>query len=389
MFLNQIFEGLNKGTESTVTFVIDGERSYEHVMQKFGNYIDWAGDYMTAPRSIFNQIEEIVYSTGGEVEEVTGHELPESWKDTATLLGAPVVAGALAVGAQHFDDQKPHVRVGGQNAMVVQYDSSRIPGNAMVLKGADGKMYRVWQQSGKGMSKMTLAAPAEVKEGILDRFKKKAPEPEMADPGNYPRGRADIDQWMTDTVEYYKVKHPESLFKLFCPSYKDYLPVRVRVGTSEQIMAQHMGTYKQLRDANPEAKKLARQRYTEYEKYPSGPSDDYTNKVAEGADERKHNALWAQITDYEKRQAKAERYGRDTQAQHFKQMADQLRAKLPTSDNPINELSNEKLAQYKTTAAADASASDKRGEYDRGNKRFSGIVKATNKQFANDAKKHR
>jgi hypothetical protein len=90
--------------------------------------------------------------------------------DTAKLLGIPVVAGALAVGAQHYDDQQPHVQVGGQNAKIVQYGSSRIPSNAMVLKGADGKMYRVWQQSGKGMNKMTLAAPAEqVKEGTVDR----------------------------------------------------------------------------------------------------------------------------------------------------------------------------------------------------------------------------
>jgi hypothetical protein len=93
----------------------------------------------------------------------------EGWKDTATLLGAPVVAGALAVGAQHYDDQKPHVEIGGQNAMIVQYGSSRIPDNAMLLKGADGKMYRVWQQSGKGMNKMTLASPAEVKEGADER----------------------------------------------------------------------------------------------------------------------------------------------------------------------------------------------------------------------------
>ena len=350
MFLNQIFEGLDKDADSTVTFVIDGERSYEHVMQKFGNYINWAGDYMTAPRSIFNQIEEIVYSTGGEVEEVTGHELPESWKDTATLLGAPVVAGALAVGAQHIDDQKPHVQVGGQNAMIVQYDSSRIPGNAMVLKGADGKMYRVWQQSGKGMNKMTLAAPAEVKEGIFDRFKKKAPEPEIADPGNYPRIGADIAQWMRDTVEYHKATLPDSLWKLFCPSYPDYLPTRVRVGTSEKTIRAHLGDYVQLRDANPEAKKLARQKFEPNHIYPNGPREDYQNQsVQEGADERKNNALWAQITDYEKRQAKAERYGRDIQAQHFKQMADQLRAKLPTTDEGRGDYKDPKEANYDDT----------------------------------------
>ena len=53
----------------------------------------------------------------------------------------------------------------------------------------------------------------------------------------------------------------------------------------------------------------------------------------------------------------------------------------------LNELSNEKLGQYKKAASADASAADKSGDYKRGDKRFSGIVKATKKQFANDEKK--
>jgi hypothetical protein len=54
---------------------------------------------------------------------------------------------------------------------------------------------------------------------------------------------------------------------------------------------------------------------------------------------------------------------------------------------PLVELSSEKLGQYKKAAGADASAADKAGNYERGNKRFSGIVKATKKQFANDEKK--
>lgn len=53
----------------------------------------------------------------------------------------------------------------------------------------------------------------------------------------------------------------------------------------------------------------------------------------------------------------------------------------------LNELSNEKLAKYKTAAAADAKKADSEGDYKRGDKRFSGIVKATKKQFANDEKK--
>jgi len=53
----------------------------------------------------------------------------------------------------------------------------------------------------------------------------------------------------------------------------------------------------------------------------------------------------------------------------------------------IDELSNDKLTAYKKAAGADATASDKAGNIARGNKRFSGIVKATKKQFANDAKR--
>jgi hypothetical protein len=45
------------------------------------------------------------------------------------------------------------------------------------------------------------------------------------------------------------------------------------------------------------------------------------------------------------------------------------------------------LGRYKKAAGASASAADKAGDFAKGNKRFSGIVKATKKQFANDMKK--
>ena len=53
----------------------------------------------------------------------------------------------------------------------------------------------------------------------------------------------------------------------------------------------------------------------------------------------------------------------------------------------LDELSTNKLADYKKKAGADASAADKAGDIKKGNKRFSGIMKATRKQFDNDAKK--
>jgi hypothetical protein len=55
-------------------------------------------------------------------------------------------------------------------------------------------------------------------------------------------------------------------------------------------------------------------------------------------------------------------------------------------ETQLDELSNEKLADYKKKAGEDASKADKEGDVKRGNKRFSGIVKATKKQFDNDEK---
>jgi hypothetical protein len=53
----------------------------------------------------------------------------------------------------------------------------------------------------------------------------------------------------------------------------------------------------------------------------------------------------------------------------------------------IAELSSDLLARYKKAAGEQASAADKAGDYEKGNKRFKGINKATMKQFDNDLKK--
>jgi len=63
-------------------------------------------------------------------------------------------------------------------------------------------------------------------------------------------------------------------------------------------------------------------------------------------------------------------------------------AKKGVAEDNLKELSTQKLAQYKTAAAADAKKSDAAGNYVRGDRRFKGINQATIKQFANDAKTH-
>ena len=57
-----------------------------------------------------------------------------------------------------------------------------------------------------------------------------------------------------------------------------------------------------------------------------------------------------------------------------------------TESEELDELSTALLGKYKSAAGKAASAADAVGDYKTGNKRFSGIMKATKKQFANDAK---
>ena len=104
-------------------------------------------------------------------DRMSDKDLEEGWKDTATLLGIPAVAGALAVGAQHYDDQQPRVQIGDKSVRYIANPGwGRVPDNAMTLTGKDGKQYRVWKTSGKGGGHVWLAAPAEeVKEGTYTK----------------------------------------------------------------------------------------------------------------------------------------------------------------------------------------------------------------------------
>lgn len=54
----------------------------------------------------------------------------------------------------------------------------------------------------------------------------------------------------------------------------------------------------------------------------------------------------------------------------------------------LNELSNDTLGSYKKKAGVEASAADKVGDTKKADKRFSGIIKATKKEFVNDLRKN-
>ena len=101
-----------------------------------------------------------------------------------------------------------------------------------------------------------------------------------------------------------------------------------------------------------------------------------------------------QYADREQNLTPAERKARDMEGQMNNlwrsiQAAEKAQKSESMSEAYIQELSSDLLASYKKKAGEQASAADKAGDYEKGNKRFKGIVKATNKQFDNDAKKNK
>lgn len=94
-----------------------------------------------------------------------------------------------------------------------------------------------------------------------------------------------------------------------------------------------------------------------------------------------HHDNLAQWHGEKGRHGEADKHAAKAEEHHEKAMA------LKEEAEQIDELSNDTLASYKKKAGESASEADKKGDFETGNKRFKGIMKATFKQFANDAKK--
>jgi hypothetical protein len=122
------------------------------------------------------------------------------------------------------------------------------------------------------------------------------------------------------------------------------------------------------------------------------------DRLATGTNEDDSNQTRMRLNDYydladaiQEKLRHAIRMGDKERIQQLSKERDELDARITKHglmpESQLDEISNEKLSQYKTAAATDAGKADKEGDYKRGDKRFSGIVKATKKQFANDTKK--
>lgn len=71
-----VSESTNTMTDK-VHFNIDSERAYQHVMDKFGQAIEWDGDTMVVARHMWPAIEELALAAGGAAEEDHGTQSPD------------------------------------------------------------------------------------------------------------------------------------------------------------------------------------------------------------------------------------------------------------------------------------------------------------------------
>jgi hypothetical protein len=93
----------------------------------------------------------------------------EGWKDVAKVGAALGIAGGMGVAGKYADDHAQRVQIGNTQAYVVTNPSAGIiPPDAKTVKGADGKMYKVWIKGGEprtGSTKNMFATP--VSEGKI------------------------------------------------------------------------------------------------------------------------------------------------------------------------------------------------------------------------------
>jgi hypothetical protein len=77
-------ESLAESFHDSVTFEIDNENAFNHVMGRFNSHIDWNGEYMVAPRRYWGAIQELAHEAGGAATEISDeHSVAEDMRTKA------------------------------------------------------------------------------------------------------------------------------------------------------------------------------------------------------------------------------------------------------------------------------------------------------------------
>jgi hypothetical protein len=123
---------------NSVTFEIDNENAFNHVMGRFNSRIDWDGEYMVAPRRYWGAIQELAHEAGGEATEIGDeHSMAEDMRTKADFRREidDTVADFLSRGGEIETVPPNRVRVKPGQSLASKHIGSKRETGRIVGKG--------------------------------------------------------------------------------------------------------------------------------------------------------------------------------------------------------------------------------------------------------------
>jgi hypothetical protein len=122
----------------SVTFEIDNENAFNHVMGRFNSRIGWDGEYMVAPRRYWGAIQELAHEAGGAATEISDeHSMAEDMRTKADFRREidDTVADFLSRGGEIETVPPNRVRVKPGQSLASKHIGSKRETGRIVGKG--------------------------------------------------------------------------------------------------------------------------------------------------------------------------------------------------------------------------------------------------------------
>ena len=131
-------ESVTESFHDSVTFEIDNENAFNHVMGRFNSRIDWDGEYLVAPRRYWGAIQELAHEAGGEANEISDeHSMAEDMRTKADFRREinATVADFLSRGGEIETVPPNRVRVKPGQSLASKHIGSKRETGRIVGKG--------------------------------------------------------------------------------------------------------------------------------------------------------------------------------------------------------------------------------------------------------------
>uniref|UniRef100_UPI00336513E3 hypothetical protein n=1 Tax=Haliscomenobacter sp. TaxID=2717303 RepID=UPI00336513E3 len=403
--------------DDEVKFFIDSENAYNHVMDQFGSVIDWDGDTMIAPRKYWGAIQELALAASGEASEEQGMAEGSSYNIDQDDHDEFTPDEIVRIKNSHFPDTlRDNLRAAKKEARRAKHFPSSSDGGDSKLGSpvgsasdntyegvAEGSGLNVvksikvgnfrhdlvdtgmgWQvriYNGDELYDTGLSKNSEQKglAALEDAVAYTEKQTRTKRQGVAEAGYPEVDHMPGPTIKRtqtgckrchgkgYVYKTPDGeVHPMNQQGAKKYKCGKCDgIGFVKQDMAEGHGNYAGDRPVNLGGVSMKKIQIGDTVRY-----IDQTAQVVDMSRDREH----ARITIPSSATTKT------VLTSDLRQLGQGV------SEETLSELSPATLARYKIKAGAAATAADSTGDRKTGDRRFSGIVKATKKQFDQDAK---